>query len=93
MSPLNAIRSTGELIQIVAMIGSVGVGAFGIGVNWGKKPDLAPQVKANTVAIDSMRVWNDSVGGAIDVLDAKVDRILCYIESEAEGFNQIRCAR
>jgi len=92
MSPIIIAKTTADWLQLGGTIAALVVGAFGIGANWGGK-EFEPQIQANTVAIDSMRTRGDSVGRAIQSLDNKVDRVLCYIESQVEGFNQIRCAR
>lgn len=93
MSVFNPFKSVQDVTSLFAMLGTVAVGSFGIGMNLGTKEDLTPQVKANRVAIDSMRVRDDSISRAIYLLDEKVNRVLCYVESQAEGINQIRCAR
>lgn len=91
MSPFNAIRSTSDFVQMAAMIGSVALGAFGIGVNIGKEPDLEPQVKANTVAIDSLRAQSTQIARDLAELAKNTKTSTCILSLQVTADDPIKC--
>lgn len=88
MSPIHAIKSMSEIGQLVMVVGSVAAAAYGIGINAGQKPDLEPQVRANTKAIDSLRVRTDSIGRDIADIKEELQVVGCWTRQQIRKSNE-----
>lgn len=83
----------GDWAQIAAVIGSLLVATYGAGVAWGMREKMEPRMQAQELITDSMARTQSDFDRRLDEVDAKLDRVLCYLESESSGFDAIRCAR
>lgn len=83
----------GDWAQIAAVIGSLLVATYGAGVAYGMREKMEPRMQAQEIITDSMARTQTDFDRRLDEVDAKLDRVLCYLQSEAENFDAIRCAR
>lgn len=91
MSPVAAIKGMSDVAQVFALVGSISIGAFGIGVGLGKKPDLEPQVKANTVAIDSLRVQSSQIARDLAELAKNTKTSTCILSLQVTQEDPVKC--
>ena len=91
MSPVAAIKGMSDAAQIVAIVGSVAVGAFGFGVGVGAKPELEPMIERNTVAIDSLRVRADSTEKMLVNMARDVKMLSCVTREQLTSGRPVAC--
>lgn len=71
-----------EVGQLIMVISSVAMGAYGVGKLSGEKVDLEPQVRANSLAIDSLRVRTDSIGRGIADIKDELQVVGCWTRQQ-----------